>query len=200
MIVNALKMQPGQTLASQSSGVGCGDLLHPLIAGSCRDPEIPKTPWTRKRRVGGARRVNVGTEAPRQSAGGTEGKQQPISRIKVTHNTERQCSWQIRTVGSRMKKTGTWEVQVPGPTTSVPSGAVCSPSCIVPPSDPVVLPENVTADTVEHWMEPVRVQVSARAPPGTRGAALSHRQHAPRSHSEAFGASFLKANNDMGCS
>ncbi|XP_036891062.1 pappalysin-2 [Sturnira hondurensis] len=37
-------------------------------------------------------------------------------------------------------------------------GAVCSPLCIVPPSDPVVLPENVTADTVEHWMEPVRVQ------------------------------------------
>ncbi|KAB0376892.1 hypothetical protein FD755_011336, partial [Muntiacus reevesi] len=37
-------------------------------------------------------------------------------------------------------------------------GAVCSPSCVVPPSDPVILPENVTADTLEHWMEPVRVQ------------------------------------------
>uniref|UniRef100_H0WYP7 Pappalysin 2 n=1 Tax=Otolemur garnettii TaxID=30611 RepID=H0WYP7_OTOGA len=37
-------------------------------------------------------------------------------------------------------------------------GAVCSPSCVIPPSDPVMLPENVTADTLEHWMEPVRVQ------------------------------------------
>ncbi|MBZ3887475.1 Pappalysin-2 [Sciurus carolinensis] len=37
-------------------------------------------------------------------------------------------------------------------------GAVCSPSCIIPPSDPVMLPENVTADTLEHWMQPVRVQ------------------------------------------
>ncbi|XP_059988696.1 pappalysin-2 isoform X2 [Lagenorhynchus albirostris] len=37
-------------------------------------------------------------------------------------------------------------------------GAVCSPSCIIPPSDPVILPENVTADTLEHWMEPVKVQ------------------------------------------
>ncbi|XP_049490993.1 pappalysin-2 [Panthera uncia] len=37
-------------------------------------------------------------------------------------------------------------------------GAVCSPSCVIPPSDPVVLPENVTADTLEHWMEPVKVQ------------------------------------------
>ncbi|KAL6046708.1 hypothetical protein STEG23_004408, partial [Scotinomys teguina] len=37
-------------------------------------------------------------------------------------------------------------------------GAVCSPSCVVPPSDPVMLPENVTTDTLEHWMEPVKVQ------------------------------------------
>ncbi|XP_012500097.1 PREDICTED: pappalysin-2 [Propithecus coquereli] len=37
-------------------------------------------------------------------------------------------------------------------------GAVCSPSCIIPPSDPVMLPENVTADSLEHWMEPVKVQ------------------------------------------
>lgn len=43
--------------------------------------------------------------------------------------------------------------------TSVPSGAVCSPSCVIPPSDPVMLPENVTTDTLEHWMEPVKVQV-----------------------------------------
>lgn len=42
---------------------------------------------------------------------------------------------------------------------SIPSGAVCSPSCVVPPSDPVTLPENVTTDTLEHWMEPVKVQV-----------------------------------------
>ncbi|KAM5238615.1 pappalysin-2 [Ctenodactylus gundi] len=37
-------------------------------------------------------------------------------------------------------------------------GAVCSPSCIIPPSDPVTLPANITADTLEHWMEPVKVQ------------------------------------------
>ncbi|CAK7309893.1 PAPPA2 [Vulpes lagopus] len=37
-------------------------------------------------------------------------------------------------------------------------GAVCSPSCVIPPSDPVILPENITADTLEHWMEPVKVQ------------------------------------------
>lgn len=43
--------------------------------------------------------------------------------------------------------------------TSIPSGAVCSPSCVIPPSDPVLLPENVTTDTLEHWMEPVKVQV-----------------------------------------
>ncbi|XP_040840242.1 pappalysin-2 [Ochotona curzoniae] len=37
-------------------------------------------------------------------------------------------------------------------------GAVCFPSCVIPPSDPVLLPENVTVDTLEHWMEPVKVQ------------------------------------------
>ncbi|XP_012620494.2 pappalysin-2 isoform X2 [Microcebus murinus] len=37
-------------------------------------------------------------------------------------------------------------------------GAVCSPSCIIPPSDPVTLPENTTVDTLEHWMKPVKVQ------------------------------------------
>ncbi|XP_075396602.1 pappalysin-2 [Tenrec ecaudatus] len=37
-------------------------------------------------------------------------------------------------------------------------GAVCTPSCIVPPNDPVLLPKNITADTLEHWMEPVQVQ------------------------------------------
>ncbi|XP_036129312.1 pappalysin-2 isoform X1 [Molossus molossus] len=37
-------------------------------------------------------------------------------------------------------------------------GAVCVPSCAVPPNDPVTLPENITADTLEHWMEPVKVQ------------------------------------------
>ncbi|XP_074076983.1 pappalysin-2-like [Macrotis lagotis] len=37
-------------------------------------------------------------------------------------------------------------------------GAVCRPSCIIPPSDPVILPENITTDTMEHWMEPTKVQ------------------------------------------
>ncbi|XP_051004288.1 pappalysin-2 [Acomys russatus] len=37
-------------------------------------------------------------------------------------------------------------------------GAVCSPLCVTPPSDPVILPENVTTDTLEHWMVPVKVQ------------------------------------------
>ena len=43
--------------------------------------------------------------------------------------------------------------------TYIHSGAVCSPSCVIPPSDPVLLPENLTTDTLEHWMEPVKVQV-----------------------------------------
>ncbi|XP_051712910.2 pappalysin-2 isoform X1 [Oryctolagus cuniculus] len=37
-------------------------------------------------------------------------------------------------------------------------GAECSPLCMIPPSDPVLLPENITTDTLEHWMQPVRVQ------------------------------------------
>ncbi|XP_068921606.1 pappalysin-2 [Petaurus breviceps papuanus] len=37
-------------------------------------------------------------------------------------------------------------------------GAMCTPSCIIPPSDPVILPENITTDTMEHWMEPTKVQ------------------------------------------
>ncbi|KAM6165289.1 pappalysin-2 [Erethizon dorsatum] len=37
-------------------------------------------------------------------------------------------------------------------------GAMCSPSCIIPPNDPVMLPENITADKLEYWMEPVKVQ------------------------------------------
>uniref|UniRef100_K7FTJ5 Pappalysin 2 n=1 Tax=Pelodiscus sinensis TaxID=13735 RepID=K7FTJ5_PELSI len=37
-------------------------------------------------------------------------------------------------------------------------GAVCTPACVIPPSDPVMLPENVTADTMDHRLEPTRVQ------------------------------------------
>ncbi|XP_059840833.1 pappalysin-2-like [Hypanus sabinus] len=37
-------------------------------------------------------------------------------------------------------------------------GSECIPSCVLPPSDAVVLPSNITADTIEHWMEPPRVQ------------------------------------------
>ncbi|XP_040533986.1 pappalysin-2 isoform X2 [Gallus gallus] len=37
-------------------------------------------------------------------------------------------------------------------------GAVCVPSCIIPPSDPVILPENVTAETMDHRLQPTRVQ------------------------------------------
>ncbi|XP_030920004.1 pappalysin-2 [Geospiza fortis] len=37
-------------------------------------------------------------------------------------------------------------------------GAVCIPSCIIPPSDPVILPRNVTAETMDHWLQPTRVQ------------------------------------------
>ncbi|XP_025895630.1 pappalysin-2 [Nothoprocta perdicaria] len=37
-------------------------------------------------------------------------------------------------------------------------GAVCMPSCMIPPSDPVMLPENVTADTMDHRLQPARVQ------------------------------------------
>ncbi|XP_055497937.1 pappalysin-2-like [Leucoraja erinacea] len=37
-------------------------------------------------------------------------------------------------------------------------GSMCDASCVIPPSDVVVLPSNVTADTMVHWMEPPRVQ------------------------------------------
>ncbi|MEE6495991.1 hypothetical protein FKM82_002197 [Ascaphus truei] len=37
-------------------------------------------------------------------------------------------------------------------------GSLCTASCIYPLSDPVILPENMTADTVEHWMNPTKVQ------------------------------------------
>uniref|UniRef100_A0A8C5JJY2 Pappalysin 2 n=1 Tax=Junco hyemalis TaxID=40217 RepID=A0A8C5JJY2_JUNHY len=37
-------------------------------------------------------------------------------------------------------------------------GAVCIPSCIIPPSDPVILPRNVTAETMDHRLQPTRVQ------------------------------------------
>ncbi|XP_051649465.1 pappalysin-2 [Manacus candei] len=37
-------------------------------------------------------------------------------------------------------------------------GAVCTPSCVIPPSDPVILPKNVTAETMDHRLQPTRVQ------------------------------------------
>ncbi|XP_061490162.1 pappalysin-2 isoform X2 [Rhineura floridana] len=37
-------------------------------------------------------------------------------------------------------------------------GAVCTPSCLILPRDPVILPENVTADTMDHRLKPTRVQ------------------------------------------
>ncbi|XP_009296921.1 pappalysin-2 isoform X2 [Danio rerio] len=37
-------------------------------------------------------------------------------------------------------------------------GAACYPTCIVPLSDPVVLANGSSADTVEHWMVPTKVQ------------------------------------------
>ncbi|XP_072544343.1 pappalysin-2 [Salminus brasiliensis] len=37
-------------------------------------------------------------------------------------------------------------------------GAVCYPTCIVALSDPVVLANNSTADTLKHWVLPTRVQ------------------------------------------
>lgn len=41
----------------------------------------------------------------------------------------------------------------------VTTGAVCYPTCIVALSDPVVLANGSSADTVEHWMLPSKVQV-----------------------------------------
>ncbi|KAM4642162.1 pappalysin-2 [Discoglossus pictus] len=37
-------------------------------------------------------------------------------------------------------------------------GSLCTATCIYPPSDPVILPENVTADSVDHWMSPTKVE------------------------------------------
>ncbi|XP_060787136.1 pappalysin-2 isoform X1 [Neoarius graeffei] len=37
-------------------------------------------------------------------------------------------------------------------------GAVCYPVCILPLSDPVLLPNNSTADALKHWILPTRVQ------------------------------------------
>ncbi|XP_060729395.1 pappalysin-2 [Tachysurus vachellii] len=37
-------------------------------------------------------------------------------------------------------------------------GAVCFPVCVVPLSDPVVLPNNSSADTIKHWVLPTRVE------------------------------------------
>ncbi|XP_062986412.1 pappalysin-2 [Elgaria multicarinata webbii] len=37
-------------------------------------------------------------------------------------------------------------------------GAVCIPSCLILPRDPVMLPENVTADTMDHRLKPTRIQ------------------------------------------
>ncbi|KAG8555398.1 hypothetical protein GDO81_017692 [Engystomops pustulosus] len=37
-------------------------------------------------------------------------------------------------------------------------GANCTAYCNSPPNDPVILPKNMTADLVEHWMNPTKVQ------------------------------------------
>ncbi|CAI9577359.1 unnamed protein product, partial [Staurois parvus] len=37
-------------------------------------------------------------------------------------------------------------------------GENCTASCVYPPNDPVILPDNMTADSVEHWMNPTKVQ------------------------------------------
>ncbi|XP_018430591.1 PREDICTED: pappalysin-2 [Nanorana parkeri] len=37
-------------------------------------------------------------------------------------------------------------------------GANCTASCVYPPNDPVILPDNMTPDSVEHWMNPTKVQ------------------------------------------
>ncbi|KAK6484674.1 pappalysin-2-like [Huso huso] len=36
--------------------------------------------------------------------------------------------------------------------------AVCYPLCVISLSDPVILPNNITADTMSHWMEPTQVE------------------------------------------
>ncbi|KAM3915562.1 pappalysin-2 [Leptodactylus fuscus] len=37
-------------------------------------------------------------------------------------------------------------------------GANCTAYCNYPPNDPVILPKTMTADSVEHWMNPTKVQ------------------------------------------
>ncbi|XP_039591587.1 pappalysin-2 isoform X2 [Polypterus senegalus] len=37
-------------------------------------------------------------------------------------------------------------------------GAVCYPSCVIALNDPVVLLHNFTADTIKHWMEPIKTE------------------------------------------
>ncbi|XP_077309317.1 pappalysin-2 [Lithobates pipiens] len=37
-------------------------------------------------------------------------------------------------------------------------GNNCTASCVNPPNDPVILPDNMTADSVEHWMNPTKAQ------------------------------------------
>ncbi|XP_056387996.1 pappalysin-2 isoform X2 [Hyla sarda] len=37
-------------------------------------------------------------------------------------------------------------------------GANCTAYCNYPPNDPVILPKGMTADSVEHWMNPTKVQ------------------------------------------
>ncbi|XP_069593904.1 pappalysin-2 [Ranitomeya imitator] len=37
-------------------------------------------------------------------------------------------------------------------------GANCTAYCNYPPNEPVILPKSMTADTVEHWMNPTKVQ------------------------------------------
>ncbi|MGH0127431.1 UNVERIFIED_CONTAM: hypothetical protein FKN15_073460 [Acipenser sinensis] len=40
--------------------------------------------------------------------------------------------------------------------------AVCYPLCVISLSDPVILPNNITADTMSHWMEPTQVEHTIR--------------------------------------
>lgn len=65
---------------------------------------------------------------------------------------------------------------------SPPTGAVCIPSCIIPPSDPVILPENVTAETMDYRLQPTRVQVSGEADSVSRELAGSTEGVSPLLH------------------
>lgn len=60
-----------------------------------------------------------------------------------------------------------------------PTGAVCIPSCIIPPSDPVILPRNVTAETMDHRLQPTRVQVKGEVNSSSRGVAGSTEKEPP---------------------